>query len=227
MGINNKSHLIIIFVIVACIIIVSLIGFININLNNELNDIKTQLNLSNSNLQENKIKLSEKSEMHNNSENFFKTYLNGLGTYYTAIELQESADYWFNKALEKYDDGYWSSALGWFWDSMDRYTNARIKYNEARGIFKNTSFYTNNTNYLDICSLYYKIMNASSIGMIYLYEASDYYADSCNYYLDNNYEYAHDSKDNAENKITFYNTEINKIDDYQLDLQEFLLFILR
>ena len=130
--------------------------------------------------------------------------------------------YWYDKALDKYNDGYWSSALGWFWDCSDRYKDTGKKYMQVRNIFDNASKSTSNETYMSICSIYYDIMDINAIAISYLVEASDYYAESCDYYLENNYEDAHDSRDNAETKIGFYNEELSKIEDLEIDLQELL-----
>ena len=67
------------------------------------------------------------------------------------------------------------------------------------------------------------MMNTSSIAIIYLYEASEFYKSSCEFYLIGDYTEAHESKNNAEKKLTYFNEEMNKFDDYQEELQNTLI----
>jgi hypothetical protein len=69
------------------------------------------------------------------------------------------------------------------------------------------------------------MMNVSSIAIIYLKEASDLYADSCEFYLDGDYDGAHESKDNALLKISYYDEQITIFNNYQIELKNILMEI--
>lgn len=186
--------------------------------NQELDSLKI-------NLQENITKLTEKSEEFNMSESFLKSYLNGLGMYYTALDFHATVNYKYDSAQERYQSGHWSNALAWFWDTLDWCEDTKKKYQAARDTFIDAGKNTTNITYQNICNIYADMMNVSSIAIIYLNEASDLYADSCEYYLDGDYDNAHDSKDNAVLKMSYYDQEITNFENYQIELQNILMEI--
>ena len=194
------------------------LGLSNGDLRQELSLKNTELNLIQKKLDDNLTTLNEKTESLNLSNLFINTYLEGLGAYYNATEIQETADYKFGQARIRYDDGYWSKALAWYWDAMDWYNVAWQKFNETKLIFNNAIEYEINKTYLDICFIYSNIMDASSNAMIYAYESSEQYAAACEFYLDNDYDAAHKSNENAELKMTYRNEEIETVEDYQYGL---------
>jgi len=187
--------------------------------------MENDLNIMDTNLQENITILIEKTEEIEASESFLKLYFRGLGTYYNASELYDESEVRYSKATEKYESGYWSSAITWYENSMRWYSDTGLKYREAKDIFKEAADNTSNMTSQNICLLYEDIMNTSSTAMIYLYESSEFYKSSCEFYLIGDYIEAHESKNNAENKLTYYNEEMNKIDDYQEELQNILIGI--
>lgn len=194
-------------------------------LNAELSVKNTKLEQTKENLEDNITKLHEKSDLLNASNLFFNTYLQGLGTFYNATVIQETADYKMGQADTRYDTGYWSKALAWYWDATEWYNEAGQKFREAKKVFQNASEYALNSTYRNICVLYYEMMNVSSNAMIYAYEASDYYATACEHYLNNNYNAAHDQIDIAELKMTYHNEEIDLFHEYQEELNRILTTI--
>jgi hypothetical protein len=148
-----------------------------------------------------------------------------LGTYYDAIEIQDAAVYRSEQAFIKYNDGYWSKSLAWYWDAMDWYSDAGEKYREARDVFENASKYATNITYKLICQIYSDMMNLSSNAMIYAYEASDYYSKACEYYLISNYNAAHASRDQAVLKMSFHDEEMVQFENYQEELNNILIRI--
>jgi len=217
---NNKNIFIVILVVglVICISLTIITRYSN-------EEIRTELTKTDTNLQENITMLLEKTGELKASDSFLKSYLIGLGTYYNASDLYNEADVRYNKASEKYESGYWSSAITWYENSMRWYSDTGLKYREARDIFKEAAENTSNTTRQNICLLYVDMMNTSSIAMTYLYEASEFYKSSCEFYLIGDYTEAHESKNNAEEKLTYYNEEMNKFDDYQEKLQNTLIGI--
>ena len=224
---NNKNIFIVILEVglVICIILAGIMIYSNFEIRNELAKMENDLNITNTNLQENITMLMEKTEEIEASESFLKSYLKGLGTYYNASELYGEAEVRYNKASEKYESGYWSSAITWYENSMRWYSDTGLKYREARDIFKEAADNTSNTTSQNICLLYVDIMNTSSTALTYLYESSEFYKSSCEFYLIGDYVEAHESKYNAEEKLTYYNEEMNKIDEYQEELQNTLIGI--
>ena len=218
---NNKNIFIVILVVglVICISLTGITRYSNL-------EIRTELTKTDKNLQENITMLIEKTGELKASDSFLKSYLMGLGTYYNASELYDEAEVRYNKASEKYESGYWSTAITWYENSMRRYSDTGLKYREARDIFKEAVENTSNTTLQNICLLYVDMMNTSSIAMTYLYEASEFYKSSCEFYLIGDYTEAHESKNNAEKKLTYFNEEMNKFDDYQEELQNTLIGII-
>jgi hypothetical protein len=194
--------------------------------NNDIIVLENELKMLNESLHDNITRLFLIEQELNSSESFLMSYLKGLGTFYSAVELEESVDYKFDESMQRYDSGYWSNALAWFWDTSKWCDDANEKYLEARDIFIETGKYTLNETYKSICSLYADMMNVSSLSLVYLNEASDLYASSCEYYLDGQYSDAHNSKDNAELKLSYYEEEKSNFDEYQLELQDILMEIL-
>lgn len=224
---ETKKNVYIIFVIIIILIsiFVIVLGADDILKREELSTNKNELSITKMNLKDNITKLTNTTELLNMSNLFFNTYLVGLGTYYNATEIQETAEYKMEQARIRYDDGYWSNSLAWYWDSMNWFNNAWQKFEEAKLIFDNTTKYSTNSTYQNICIIYSHIMNTSSDAMIYAYEASEYYAKTCEFYLDNNYKSAYDSYNNAELKMTYYDEEIAAIQDYQNELNIILVEI--
>ena len=225
---NNKNIFIVTLEvgIVICIILAGIMIYSNFEIRNELAKMENDLNIMNKNLQENITMLIEKTGELKASESFLKSYLLGLGTYYNASGLYDEAEVRYNKASEKYESGYWSSASTWYENSMRWYNDTGFKYKESRDIFKEAAENTSNTTCKNICLLYVDMMNTSSIAITYLYEASEFYQSSCEFYLTGDYTEAHESKNNAEKKLTYYNEEMNKFDDYQEELQNILIGII-
>jgi len=224
---SNKNSFIVILKVglVFCIILTGILIYSNFEIRNEITRMENDLNIMDTNLQENITILIEKTEEIEASESFLKLYFRGLGTYYNASELYDESEVRYSKATEKYESGYWSSAITWYENSMRWYSDTGLKYREAKDIFKEAADNTSNMTSQNICLLYEDIMNTSSTAMIYLYESSEFYKSSCEFYLIGDYIEAHESKNNAENKLTYYNEEMNKIDDYQEELQNILIGI--
>ena len=218
---NNKNIFIVILVVglVICISLTGITRYSNL-------EIRTELTKTDTNLQENITMLIERTGELKASDTFLKSYLMGLGTYYNASELYDEAEVRYNKASERYESGYWSTAITWYENSMRRYSDTGLKYREARDIFKEAAENTSNTTRQNICLLYVDMMSTSSIAMTYLYEASEFYKSSCEFYLIGDYTEAHESKNNAEKKLTYFNEEMNKFDDYQEELQNTLIGII-
>jgi hypothetical protein len=215
----SKNMMMVLGVVLIVIIGVSVVlGLSNLDLRQELSLKNTKLNSTQKKLDDNLTILNEKTELLSLSNLFINTYLEGLGSYYNATEIKETADYKFNQAQTRYDDGYWSKALAWYWDAMDWYNIAWQKFNETQVIFNNAIEYEINETYLDICLIYSDIMDANSNAMIYRYEATEQYAAACEFYLENDYNAAHGSMETAELKMTYYNGEIERVEDYQYDL---------
>jgi len=224
---NNKNIFIVILVVglVICISLAGITIYSNLEIRTELTKTENDLSIMNTNLQENITILIEKTGELKASDSFLKSYLIGLGTYYNASELYDEAGVRYNKASEKYESGYWSSASTWYENSMRWYSDTGLKYREARDIFKEAAKNTSNTTCQNICLLYVDMMNTSSIAVTYLYEASEFYKSSCEFYLIGDYNEAHESKNNAEKKLTYYNEKMNKFDEYQEELQNTLIGI--
>jgi len=215
----SKNIMIVLGIVLIVLIGVSVVlGFSNIDLRQKLSLKNTELNMIQNKLDDNITALNDKTESLNLSNLFINTYLEGLGSYYNATEIQESADYKLDQAQIRYDNGYWSKALAWYWKAMEKYTDAWQKFNETKVIFNNAIEYEINKTYLDICLIYSNIMDASSNAMIYIYEASENYAAACEFYLDNDYNAAHKSMETAELKMTYYNEEIETVEDYLYNL---------
>ena len=215
----SKNIMIVLGIVLIVLIGVSVVlGFSNIDLRQKLSLKNTELNMIQNKLDDNITALNDKTESLNLSNLFINTYLEGLGSYYDATEIQESADNKLDQAQIKYDNGYWSKALAWYWKAMEKYTDAWQKFNETKVIFNNAIEYEINKTYLDICLIYSNIMDASSNAMIYIYEASENYAAACEFYLDNDYNAAHKSMETAELKMTYYNEEIETVEDYLYNL---------
>jgi len=206
-------------------IIASIFLVQNFDGNEDISKVNQELNTLKINLQENITKLTEKSEEINMSESFLKSYLNGLGMYYTALDLHDNVKYKYDQAQERYQSGHWSNALAWFWDTIDWCEDTNKKYQEARDVFREAKKNTTNNTYQNICNIYANMMNVSSIAIIYLKEASDLYADSCEFYLDGDYDRAHESKDNALLKISYYDEQITIFNNYQIELKNILMEI--
>jgi hypothetical protein len=203
--------------------IVSIFLVLNIDEENDISETNKELNSLRIYLQENITKLSEKSEEFNMSESFLNSYLNGLGLYYTALDSHETVTYKYDTGQDRYQSGHWSNALSWFWDTMDWCEETNKKFQDARDVFREAVKYTTNKTYQNICNIYANMMNVSSIAIIYLNEASDLYADSCEFYLDGDYDGAHDTKDNAEIKMSYYDEQITIFNNYQLELKNILM----
>ena len=217
---DTKNPIMVIVVIIITILIgISLmLGIANINLSNELNHIDDELDLTKSMLNDNISKLKETTTSINQTKQFFNKYLNGLGIFYNATLIQEKADYRLEQAYSKYDIGHLSNALAWYWDASDWFQDAWEQFNEAEKIFDIAYNYQINSTYLNICSIYLDIIEASANGMIYAKEASDLYADTCEFYLENDYKAAHESWDDAESKMSYHDLELEKVESYQEDL---------
>lgn len=206
-------------------IIASIFLVIDFDGDEDISEVNQDLILLKANLQENISKLNEKTDELNMSDSFFNSYLNGLGMYYTALDLHETVTYKYDHAKERYESGHWSNALAWFWDTIDWCEDTNKKYQEARDVFRDVIKYTTNVTYQNICNIYANMMNVSSIAIVYLNEASDLYADSCEFYLDGDYNGAHDSKDNAVVKMSYYDEQISIFNNYQLELKNILMDI--
>ena len=207
---------------IGLIVSISVASGIYVSNTSYINNIENELDLANTNLQENVSKLSNKTSELNSIESFFNSYLNGLGLYYESIEIHENADYKFDQAKERYQTGYWGPALAWFEDSVDWYSNTIDKYKEARNVFNNASEFTSNQTYKEICNLYYQMMDKTSIAIVYLFEASEYYVLTCELYLEGNSVEAQQNKNIAEDKISFYEQEMEIVQEYNEDLQNIL-----
>jgi hypothetical protein len=205
------------------LIIASILLVINLDGNEDTSETNQELISLKADLQDKINKLSEKSEELNMSESFLNSYLNGLGMYYTALEFHDNVTYKYDQAQERYQSGHWSNSLAWFWDTSDWCEYTKNKYQEASDVFIEAMKNTTNNNYEDICNIYANMMNVSSIAIIYLNEACDLYADSCEFYLDGDYDGAHESKDNAVIKISYYDEQIDIFNDYQLELKNILM----
>lgn len=220
--IKEKKNILIIG-LVLLIIIIAVLSILNLNLSNKISETTVKNNLLELNLQENITKLTENASKLNASEKFLTTYLQGLGKYYIALETNDKANVKFNTANEKYNDGYWSAALAWYRDTSNWFDNARADYESSKNTFQIAEKYTTNTSYKNICNLHINIINTSSVAMVYMFEAVGYYASACEYYLEGKYNDANNMKDLAEDKITFYQFEIDKIESYQSDLKNQLI----
>lgn len=218
MEIGKNIMMVLGIVIIVMIGVTIVLGLSYGDLRQELSLKNTKLNSVQKKLDDNLSILNEKTELLSLSNLFINTYLEGLGSYYNATEIKETADYKFDQAQIRYDDGYWSKALAWYWDAMEWYNVAWEKFNETKVIFNNAIEYEINETYLDICLIYSDIMDASSNAMVYIYEATENYAAACEFYLENDYSAAHESMETAELKMTYYNEEIETVEDYQYDL---------
>jgi len=188
-----------------------------------INQYEDEINSLNSSLEENITKLLEKTEKLNSSESFLTSYLNGRGYYLSATQSQNKANYKYDEGIKRYDQGDWSSALAWFEDSVKWCTITGNEYKESHDIFKKTIKYTSNETYQNIVDIYLKLINTSYNATVFLYEASEFYVSVCEYYLDDNYDEAHDNRDKADEKFTFYENEMLIFDEYQQDLQNILI----
>lgn len=222
-----KNPMMIIVIIVITILVGTslMFGIVNVNLNDELLQKNADFDSINNKLNDNITKLQEMKNELNQSNKFFNTYLKGLGSYYNATKIQEKADYKFDQAENKYDAGHLSNALAWYWDASDWYYDAWVKLNDTKKIFEMSSNYEVDIVYINVSSLYSDIVEASANAMIYAKEAADLYADSCEYYLENNYNEAHNSQDAADLKILYHNQELEKVEGYQEDLNTMLIQI--
>jgi hypothetical protein len=224
----DLKNLLIVFLsigLIICILISGITVMSNSEINNKLIKTENELKSVNESLQENLTRVIEINLEKNNSEYFLLSYLEGIGKYYNASDLYDEGIIRYDMAIEKYNSGHWSSSSAWFENSMRFFNDAGVKYRETREIFMNSIKNTSIINYQNICQLYVDMMNVSSIAMTYLYEASDFYKESCLFYLDGNYNEAHKSKDNAENKLTYYNDEMIQFNDYQEELKNILIEI--
>jgi hypothetical protein len=208
-----------------CFIIALISLTLSYNGNEDENELNQDINSLKISLQETLTKLTEKSEELNMSESFLNSYLNGLGMYYIALDNHSAVNYKFDEALEGYLSGHWSNALSRFWTTNEWCKDTNNNYQEARDIFIEAGEKTTNITYQNICNIYANMMNVSSIAIIYLNEASELYADSCEYYLDGDYDMAHNSKDNAVIKLSYYDEEISNYENYGLELQNILMEI--
>jgi hypothetical protein len=219
----KKNVLIIIAVVVVLSIIIAMIsGLDNIRLRGDLSSMEDELVTTKGNLDDNIAKLSDTTELLEKSNLFFNTYLTGLGTYYNATEIRNTADYKMEQAWIRYDSGHWSNSLAWYWDTTEWYDKARQKFAEAKSVFDSASKYAINGTYKDICDIYSDIMNTSSNAMVYAYEASEFYAAACEFYLDNDYASAYENFNNAELKMSYHDEEIAEIQDFQNELNTIL-----
>lgn len=223
MDFNKSTGNILLIGLVVLIIILAVLAIWNLNLANEISKSNKENQILDLELQENISKLINKSSELNLSQAFLNSYLQGLGKYYIAQETNDNADYKLDNANERYNDGYWSKALAWYWDAIEWYNNSRSDYESAKNVFIKAENYTINKSYKDICNKYVNIMDTNSIAILYMYEAMDYYSKACEYYIDGKNSEAITMRELAEDKISFYEEEISKIENYQSELKNLLI----
>lgn len=223
MKISKVGTIVLGIALIISISVAAVVGIANIGLQSELSDLEIELNSTQAMLQDNVTRLQEKTENRTNTELFIKTYLSGIGIYYNAMDVEDTATYKYNRAEDYYDSGNWFSGVGYYDDAMDYYSNAREEYRDAQDVFKNASNYTTNQTFKNINTVYSNMMDSKSKSMTYLYEAAEYMSAACQFYLDGNYEAAHDRANKANEKITFSDEQLTIFNTHLAELNAILL----
>lgn len=152
-------------------------------------------------------------------QTFTKLYAKAMDHYIIEESYRASGYGYHDWAGYSYDYGDYQEATDYWTYAMDYFSFAEGEYRDAKALFKVAKDYVPNEDYQNLADKYIQLTDSGAKIMMYMYEASEYYASASTYYSqgkwaegDAQLEIGNERISAHDNEVPIYNDLLSEIE---------------
>jgi tetratricopeptide (TPR) repeat protein len=147
--------------------------------------------------------------------NFSTKYFSGWGLYYDTLETEDTAWWNYDRAEGYYDVGNWYAGVGYYEEAATYFMDARVGYQDALAVFQQAANYSVDNVWVNLSQQSISTIDSMMKAMTFIRETAEKMEDTCDAYLDGNYDTAHDYYDEAGVKYGYYEDQMAVFANFQ------------
>jgi tetratricopeptide (TPR) repeat protein len=210
-----KTNWLIIGIIGILLIITLIASGLYLGQQNEILSLEEQVDSINDDVLNLTSQLVDSEAILDATDDFLTAYFSGWGTYYDALDIEETAWWNYNRADNYYELGNWYTAVGYFDEASTFFIDAQNEFRDAYSFFEDAKNVSVDAVWINLSEQCISMMDSRIKAMTFIRETSEFMYDTCGAYLDGNYDDAHDFYAEAQTKYGYYQDQMSMFAEYQ------------